>query len=71
MVILQYGNKNVTNITHLAMNTEWFIYDTCALNKTITTSADLHWSVTSYVLYIKRESIYHFYTLLMPCVGKY
>jgi hypothetical protein len=68
MHILQFKNKNVTNITHLATNTEWIIYDTCAFNKTIVTSENLEWSVTSYVLYIKRESIYHFYTLLMPCV---
>ena len=59
MVILQFGNKNVTNITHLAYNTEWLIYDTCALNKTIKTSQDLDWWVTSYVVFIKRESIYH------------
>jgi len=68
MNILQFKNKNVTNITHLATNTEWIIYDTCAFNKTIITSENLEWSVTSYVLHIKRESIYYFYTLLMPCV---
>ena len=59
MHILQFKNKNVTNITHLATNTEWIIYDTCAFNKTIVASENLEWSVTSYVLYIKRESIYH------------
>ncbi len=90
MSIQQYGNKNTTNITHLSYNTEWQIYDTCAVNKTIVTSEDLNWYecfylywlvymifflfkllsirwVTSYVVYIKRESIYHSYTLLMPC----
>jgi hypothetical protein len=67
MVILQYGNKNVTNLTHLAHNTEWLIYNTCALNQTIETSAGLKWWVTKHVVQIKRESIYHFYTLLMPC----
>lgn len=59
MEILQYEKKNFTNITHLAYNTEWNIYSTCALNKTIKTSQDLEWWVTSYVVYIKRESIYH------------
>jgi hypothetical protein len=67
MLILQYGNKNFTNLTHLAHNSEWFIYNTCALNKTIETSAGLKWWVTRYAIQIKRESVYHFYTLLMPC----
>ena len=67
MVIQQYDNKNVTNLTHLAYNTEWLVYDTCALNVTLKTSQNLEWWVTSYVIYIKRESIYHIYTLLMPC----
>jgi hypothetical protein len=67
MVILQYGNKNVTNLTHLAQNTEWFIYNTCAMNSTIRTSSNLKWWVTRYAIKIKRQSIYHFYTLLMPC----
>ncbi len=67
MLILQYGNKNITNLTHLAQNTEWFIYNTCAMNSTIRTSANLKWWVTRYAIQIKRESIYHFYTLLMPC----
>jgi hypothetical protein len=66
MVILQYGNKNVTNLTHLAQNTEWFIYNTCAVNSTIKIS-DLKWWVTRYAIKIKRQSIYHFYTLIMPC----
>jgi len=67
MTILQYENKNITNLTHLANNTEWYIYNTCALNKTIETSAGLKWWLTRYVVQIKRASIYHFYTLLMPC----
>lgn len=71
MIIKQYGNKNQTNLTHLAYNTEWLISDTCALNKTITTSKDLHWWVSKYVIHMKRESIYHIYTLLMPCCGNY
>jgi nicotinic acetylcholine receptor, invertebrate len=71
MVIQQYGNKNVTNLTHLTYNTEWMVYDTCAINKTIITGHELEWWVTSYVIYIKRESIYHIYTLLMPCGSKY
>ena len=66
MVILQYGNKNVTNLTHLAQNTEWYIYNTCAVNSTIKIS-DLKWWVTRYAIKIKRQSIYHFYTLIMPC----
>ena len=67
MIIQQYDNKNVTNLTHLAYNTEWVVYDTCAINKTITTGHELHWWIASYVIYIKRESMYHIYTLLMPC----
>lgn len=59
MIIRQFENKNITNTTHLAYNTEWVIYDTCALNKTIQVSNDLNWWVTSYIVYIKRESIYH------------
>ena len=69
MKVLQFGNKNITNLTHLAYNTEWMIYETCALNTTIKTSQNLDWWVTSYVIHIKRESIYHIYTLLMPCGG--
>jgi nicotinic acetylcholine receptor, invertebrate len=67
MMIQQTDNKNVTKLTHLAYNTEWQVYDTCAINKTIKTSVDLEWWVTSYVIEIKRESIYYFYTLIMPC----
>jgi hypothetical protein len=67
MIILLYENINVTNLTHLAYNTEWLIYNTCAINKTITTSENLNWWVNKFVLHIKRESIYHIYTLLMPC----
>ena len=70
MKIQQFGNKNVTNITHLSYNTEWQIYHTCALDKIIVTTEDLHWWVTSYVIYIKRHTSYHIYTLLMPCFGK-
>ena len=68
--LLQFGNKNITNLTHLAYNTEWNTYKTCAFNTTIKTSQNLDWWVTSYVIHIKRESIYHVYTLLMPCGGK-
>ena len=71
MVIRQNGNKNFTNLTHLASSTEWFIYDTCASNFTITTNENLHWWVNKYVVHIKRESIYHVYTLLMPCCSKF
>jgi hypothetical protein len=67
MMIQQTDNKNVTNLTHLAYSTEWQVYDTCAINKTIKTSVALEWWVTSYVIEIKRESIYYFYTLIMPC----
>jgi hypothetical protein len=67
MIIQQYENKNVTNLTHLAYNSEWMVYHNCALNKTIKTAHGLEWWVNSYVIYIKRESIYHIYTLLMPC----
>ncbi len=67
MKIQQYGDKNVTNLTHLAYNTEWLISNTCAINKTINTGVDLEWWVTSYIVEIRRESIYYFYTLIMPC----
>jgi nicotinic acetylcholine receptor, invertebrate len=67
MTILQFGNKNVTNLTHLAHNTEWNIYNTCAKNETITIGEGTLWWITTYVIKIKRESIYYFYTLLMPC----
>ncbi len=59
MTIQQYGNKNVTNTTHLNYNTEWQVFHTCATNKTIVTSEELHWWVTSYVIYMKRNSLYH------------
>ena len=67
MIIQQYDNKNVTNLTHLAYNNKWMVYHNCAINKTIKTGHGLEWWVTSYVIYIKRESMYHIYTLLMPC----
>jgi hypothetical protein len=59
MTILQYGNKNVTNMTHLNNNTEWKILETCAINKTIVTTENFHWWVTSYVIRMKRHSIYY------------
>ncbi len=67
MSILQYQNKNVTNITHISQSTEWVIYHTCASNETIITSEDLYWWVTNYVIYIKRQSIYHIYQIVLPC----
>jgi hypothetical protein len=70
MTIQQYGNKNITNTTHLNANTEWEVYHTCASNKTIETSEDLFWWVTNYVLYMKRNSSYHIYNLIMPCLGR-
>ena len=69
MSIKQFENKNVTNITHLNHNTEWNIYHTCAVNRTITTSENLNWWVTSYVIHIKRQSMYHIYTIVLPCAG--
>jgi len=71
MVIKQFSDANVTNLTHLVYNSEWIVYDTCALNKTISTGQNLKWWATSYVIYIRRESIYHIYTLLMPCGSKH
>ena len=47
------------------------MFDTCALHKIIVTSEELYWWVTSYVIYIKRQSAYHIYNLIMPCFGKY
>ncbi len=67
MKILQYDNKNFTNVTHISHNTEWTIYHTCASNKTIVTSENLFWWVTNHVIYIKRQSIYHIYTIVLPC----
>jgi nicotinic acetylcholine receptor, invertebrate len=66
MKIQQYGNKNVTNTTHLSQSSQWHIYYTCATHKIIETNDNLHWWVTSYVIYIKRHTVYHIYTLLMP-----
>ena len=71
MKIQQYLNKSTTNITHLVKNTEWTVYDTCAFDKVIVTNEDLHWSVTSYVIRIKREYAYYIYNLIMPCFGKF
>ena len=34
------------------------------------TGADLEWWVTSYVINIKRNSIYHIYGLVLPCLCK-
>ena len=65
------GNKNKTNITHLADSTEWIIYDTCASNFTVTTSADLNWWVNRYVIKIKRQSDYYIYSLVLPCLSKF
>ena len=70
MQIKQFGNKNITNITHLNFNTEWRVFHTCATNKTIVTNEDLYWWVASYVIYIKRNSMYHFFNLIMPWLGK-
>ena len=39
--LLQFQNKNVTNLTHFSHNTEWNIYKTCASNTTIKTNQDL------------------------------
>jgi hypothetical protein len=71
MTINQYGNKTITNITHLNQNTEWQVYQTCALHKVIETNEGLFWWVTSYVIYIERHTVYHIYNLLLPCIGKY
>jgi len=69
MKIQQFENKTITNITHLCYNTEWQVYDTCAMQEVIVTSEELHWWVTKYVIYIKRHTAYHIYNLLMPCLG--
>ena len=69
MRIKQFGNKNKTNTTHLSQNTEWQVFETCALSKEITTSEELNWDVTSYVMHIKRQTTYYVYNLLMPCLG--
>ncbi len=67
MNLKQFGNKNITNITHLANNTQWKVYHTCAVNKIITTSDGLDWWVNSYVIYMQRETAYYTYNLLLPC----
>ncbi len=69
MKLLLFGNKNTTNITHLSVNTEWNVFKTKAINKTIETSEDLFWWMTSYVILIKRSSTYHVYNLIAPCTG--
>ena len=56
MKIQQFGNKNVTNTTHLSFNTEWDIYDTCASHRTIETSENLYWWVTNYVIRVNGSS---------------
>lgn len=55
MHILQMGNKNTTNITHLNKDTEWDVFHTCALNDTIQTSTGLFWGYeyTYYYFMIK------------------
>jgi hypothetical protein len=71
MSIMQYKDLNITNTTHMSFNTEFDVMDTCAKHEVIETSADLFWWVTSYVIYIKRHSLYQVYTLLIPCMGKW
>ena len=66
MKLLQFENKNTTNITHLNQKTEWSVFHTCALNKTILTSAHLEWWTTSYVIFIKRRNYYHMFNLIVP-----
>jgi hypothetical protein len=39
--VLQFQNKNTTNLTHMSHNTELEIYKTCAVNKTLKTSQNL------------------------------
>ena len=68
MTIKQFGDKHTTNISHASTNTEWKIYDTCASNITIRTGENLDWWVTTYAIYIKRNSLYHIYTLMMPAI---
>ncbi len=70
MKIQQFGDKNAINLTHLSASTEWDVFHTCAIHRIITTSENLNWWVTSYVIHIKRHSLYFVYTLLMPCLGK-
>jgi hypothetical protein len=70
MTINQYGNKTITNTTHLSQSAEWQVYDTCADHQVIETNEGLYWWVTTYVVFIERHTVYHLYTLVMPCVGK-
>lgn len=69
MKITQFDNINVTNTTHFSYNAEFEIYDTCATEKLIETSEDLFWWVTSYTIYVERQSTYHIYTIVLPCIG--
>ena len=59
MKVQLYGNKNVTNTTHLSSNSEWLVYNTTAYSKIIETSEELLWWVNTYVLRIKRHTTYH------------
>jgi len=56
----------IYTIKNLSQNTEWNIFDTCASNITIQTSVDLDWWVVTYAIRMKRNSLYHAFTLLMP-----
>lgn len=67
----QFENKSQINLTHLIDSTEWHIFDTCATTVLQKITDELDWWTTKYILHIERQSIYHFYTLLMPCGGKY
>ena len=69
MTIRQFDNKNKTNVTHLTKNTEWRVYNTYAGIRTIVTSEDYYWWVSTYSIFIMRDTSYHFYNLLMPCFG--
>ena len=71
MTIRQFDNKNKTNVTHLTKNTEWRVYNTYAGIRTIITSEDYYWWVSTYSIFIERDTSYHFYNLLMPCFGRY
>ena len=57
----------IFNIFFYSTNTEWRIYHTYASNHTEMTGENLEWWIVSYTVYIKRNSLYHIYTLLMPC----
>ncbi len=52
---------------HLANNTQWKVYHTCATNKIIRTSDDLDWWVNSYIVFMERETTYYMYNLILPC----